>query len=238
VGGKGLFVKELEQALLDGRIDVCVHSLKDVPMEVSGELPILGYSRREDPRDALVLPEGADVWDKSLPVGTASKRREQQLLGLFPGITVKPVRGNVATRLEKLEQGSYGALVLAAAGLKRLGYEHRISRYFEPEELVPAGGQGILAVQGRAGENWACLADFFDPESKIMAEAERGFLRELEGGCSAPVAAYARVDGERLLLCGYADTYDGSFAKERASGSIDRAEQIGIGLARYMRDGL
>lgn len=238
VGGKGLFVKELEQALLDGRIDVCVHSLKDVPMEVSRELPILGYSHREDPRDALVLPEGAEEWDMSLPVGTASRRREKQLLAMFPNLTIKPVRGNIATRLEKLDAGGYGALVLAAAGLKRLNLSHRIFRYFEPEELVPAGGQGILAVQGRTGEHWDCLDDFFDADSRMTAEAERGFLRELDGGCSAPVAAYARVEGERLLLYGFADTYDGSFARESASGSIMHAEQIGVGLARYMRDGL
>jgi hydroxymethylbilane synthase len=144
----------------------------------------------------------------------------------------------VATRLEKLDQGRYGALVLAAAGLKRLGYEKRIFRYFEPREIVPAGGQGILAVQGRAGETWDCLEDFFDRDSRIMAEAERGFLRELEGGCSAPVAAYATVEGERLLLYGFADTYDGSFAVESASGNVNQAEQTGIGLARYMRDGL
>jgi hydroxymethylbilane synthase len=205
---------------------------------VSPELPILGYSRREDPRDVLVLPAGTDTWDKSLPVGTASKRRELQLLRMYPGLEVKPVRGNVATRLEKLDQGQYGALILAAAGLKRLGYEDRISNYFEPEELLPAGGQGILALQGRAGEHWECLEDFFDRNSRIMAEAERGFLRELEGGCSAPVAAYAQVEEERLLLWGFADTYDGSFASERASGTIFQAEQIGIGLARYMRDGL
>lgn len=238
VGGKGLFVKELEQALLDGRIDVCVHSLKDVPMEVSEQLPLIGYSQREDVRDALVLPEGVRQWDKKKPVGTSSQRRAMQLHKLYPGIETRPVRGNVQTRLKKLDSGEYGALVLAAAGLKRLGLKARITRYFEPEELLPAGGQGILAVQGRAGEDYHFLNGFFDDDSRVAAEAERAFLRELDGGCSSPVAAYARVNGERLILYGFCDTYDGSFARESASGSRTQAAQTGIGLARYMRDGL
>lgn len=238
VGGKGLFVKELEQALLDGRIDVCVHSLKDVPMEVSEQLPLIGYSQREDVRDALVLPEGVRQWDKKKPVGTSSQRRAMQLHKLYPGIETRPVRGNVQTRLKKLDSGEYGALILAAAGLKRLGLKARITRYFEPDELLPAGGQGILAVQGRAGEDYHFLNGFFDDDSRVAAEAERAFLRELDGGCSSPVAAYARVNGERLILYGFCDTYDGSFARESASGSRTQAAQTGIGLARYMRDGL
>ena len=159
VGGKGLFVKELEAALRDRRIDLCVHSLKDVPMDVPQDLPIIGCSAREDVRDVLVLPQGVTAWDHSRPVGTSSKRRAQQLETLYPDINCAPVRGNVQTRLKKLDQGDYGALILAAAGLKRLGLEARICRYFEPEELLPAGGQGILALQGRAGEDYR-LMDF------------------------------------------------------------------------------
>lgn len=238
VGGKGLFVKELEQALLDGRIDACVHSLKDVPMDVPEGLPILGYSKREDVRDVLVLPEGVASWDQTKPVGTSSMRRAMQLHKLYPDIEVLPVRGNVPTRLKKLDGGAYGALVLAAAGVKRLNMEHRITRYFEPEELLPAAGQGILAVQGRAGEDYHFLADFFDDDSRVAAEAERSFVRELDGGCSSPIAAYACVNGEQLILHGFCDTYDGSYSYERASGSRHQAEQTGIGLARYMRDGL
>ena len=238
VGGKGLFVKELEAALRDRRIDLCVHSLKDVPMDVPQDLPIIGCSAREDVRDVLVLPQGVTAWDHSRPVGTSSKRRAQQLETLYPDINCAPVRGNVQTRLKKLDQGDYGALILAAAGLKRLGLEARISRYFEPEELLPAGGQGILAVQGRAGEDYRFLDGFFDADSMVAAEAERAFLRELDGGCTSPVAAYARVNGQQLILEGYCDTYDGSYARERASGSRTQAQQTGIGLARYMRDGL
>lgn len=238
VGGKGLFVKELELALREQRIDLCVHSLKDVPMELAEDLPVIGCSRREDVRDVLVLPQKATQWDRSRPVGTSSRRRAQQLERLFPDIVCAPVRGNVQTRLKKLDQGDYGALILAAAGLRRLGLEERISRYFEPEELLPAGGQGILALQGRAGEDYHFLDGFFDADSMVAAEAERAFLRELDGGCSSPVAAYARVNGQQLILEGYCDTYDGSFARERASGSRTQAAQTGIGLARYMRDGL
>ena len=238
VGGKGLFVKELEQALMDGRIDACVHSLKDVPMNVAKELPILGYSGREDARDVLVLPTGVSVWDRTKPVGTSSLRRSMQLQKMYSDIEICPVRGNVLTRLQKLDAGEYGALILAAAGLKRLHLEERISRYFEPEELLPAAGQGILAVQGRAGEDDSFLEGFFDDDSRVAAEAERAFVRELDGGCSSPVTAYARVNGEQLILYGFCDTYDGSFARESASGSRGQAEQTGIGLARYMRDGL
>lgn len=238
VGGKGLFVKELEQALLDGRIDACVHSLKDVPMDVSEKLPILGFSKREDARDVLVLPKGETTWDRKKPVGTSSARRSMQLQKLHPEITILPVRGNVQTRLKKLDDGAFGALVLAAAGLKRLGLEDRINCYFTPEELLPAAGQGILAVQGRAGDDYSFLDGFFDSDSRVAAEAERAFVRELDGGCSSPIAAYAKVNGEQLILYGFCDTYDGSYACERASGSRHQAEQTGIGLARYMRDGL
>ena len=238
VGGKGLFVKELEQALFDGRIDVCVHSLKDVPMNVSEKLPVIGYSCREDARDVLVLPKGVTVWDQTKAVGTSSARRIMQLHKLYPDVETCPVRGNVPTRLQKLDNGEYGALILAAAGLHRLHLEERITRYFEPEELLPAAGQGILAVQGRAGEDYSFLEGFFDEDSRVAAEAERAFVRELDGGCSSPVTAYARVNGEQLILWGFCDTYNGSFAYESASGSRHQAEQTGIGLARYMRDGL
>lgn len=238
VGGKGLFVKELEQALYDGHIDACVHSLKDLPMEVSDELPVLGYSVREDARDVLVLPKGTDTWDRTLPVGTSSVRRSMQLQRFYPELEIRPIRGNVMTRLKKLDAGDYGALILAAAGLKRLHLEERITRYFEPEELLPAAGQGILAVQGRAGENYCFLEGFFNDDSRVAAEAERAFVRELNGGCTSPIAAYAKVNGEQLILHGFADTYDGSYGYERASGSRHQAEQTGIGLARYMRDGL
>ncbi len=159
VGGKGLFVKELDRALMDRRSDLSVHSLKDMPMEVPKELPIVAFSRREDPRDVLVLPEGCGEWSPGKPIRCSSLRRMIQLKELLPEAEFKPVRGNVITRLAKLDAGEYSALILAAAGLKRLGLEERISRYFEPEEMIPSAGQGILAVQGRAGGDYDYLED-------------------------------------------------------------------------------
>ena len=152
VGGKGLFVKELDKALIDGRSILSVHSLKDMPMEVPEELPLLAFSKREDPRDVLVLPEGASELDKSKPLGCSSLRRTLQLKKLYPDMDVRSIRGNLQTRLRKLDEGQYSALILAAAGLKRLGLESRINRYFTADEIIPAAGQGILAVQGRKGE--------------------------------------------------------------------------------------
>ena len=157
IGGKGLFVKELDRALLEGRSQLSVHSLKDMPMEISEELPILAFSRREDARDVLVLPEGCYTLDPSKPIGCSSLRRKLQLKEIYPDMNVKSIRGNLQTRLEKLDNGDYAGLVLAAAGLKRLGLEKRISRYFDTEEMVPAAGQGILAVQGRKGLDYEYL---------------------------------------------------------------------------------
>ena len=142
IGGKGLFVKELDRALLENRSQLSVHSLKDMPMETDEALPILGFSGREDPRDVLVLPAGRTEPDPALPIGTSSLRRELQLKKLYPGIKAEMIRGNVNSRLKKLDEGKYGALVLAAAGLKRLGLSERISRYFSVEEMLPAAGQG------------------------------------------------------------------------------------------------
>ena len=190
VGGKGLFVKELDRALADRRVDLTVHSLKDVPMEQPEGLPLVAYTKREDARDALVLPQSG-AWDKSKPIGCSSARRRVQLAELFPDLEVKPVRGNVLTRLDKLDRGEYGALVLAAAGLHRLGLEGRITRYFSPDEIIPAAGQAILAVQGREGELAEEVKKLDDADAHDCALAERSFVRTLGGGCFAPVAAYA-----------------------------------------------
>lgn len=231
VGGKGLFVKELDAALLDGRVDLTVHSLKDLPMEVQPGLPVVAFPPREDPRDALVLPEGESIWDRTKPVGCASLRRKLQLEKLFPGVEVRPVRGNVLTRLDKLDRGEYGALVLASAGLKRLGLEHRIARYFEPSELLPAAGQGILAVQVREEAYYPFLAGLDDPDARACALAERAFVAALEGGCSSPVAAHAVTEGERLLLTGM----DEAGNRDTLTGPRTQAEELGRTLARRMR---
>lgn len=237
VGGKGLFVKELDRALQERRSDLSVHSLKDVPMEVPEELPLLAFSKREDPRDVLVLPEGAVQRDNSLPIGCSSRRRVLQLQALFPEAVFAPVRGNLQTRLKKLEEGQYGALVLAAAGLKRLGLEHRISRYFTVQEVIPAAGQGILAVQGRAGEDYSFVTCCDDAAARTAALAERAFVRELNGGCSSPVAAHAIVDGDQLELLGlYYDEETGAYLRGSMKGAVKEAEALGKRLAISLRE--
>lgn len=236
VGGKGLFVKELDKALLAGESDLSVHSLKDVPMEVDPRLPLLAFSKREDERDALVLPEGADKLDLTKPVGCASLRRSLQFRELYPQADCQPVRGNVQTRLRKLDEGQYGALILAAAGLKRLGLENRISRYFTPEEMLPAAGQGILAVQGRRDMDVSFLAEFDDADARDAALSERAFVRCLNGGCSSPVAAHACLDGDMLTLTGlYYDEATGGYLKGSFAGSRSEAEVLGERLARRLR---
>lgn len=239
VGGKGLFVKELDRALLDGRSDLSVHSLKDMPMEVPEELPIVAFSKREDPRDALVLPEGETKIDWSKPIGCSSRRRILQLKELYPEAEFKSVRGNVITRLRKLDEGEYSALVLAAAGLKRLDLEARISRYFEADEIIPAAGQGILAVQGRKGEDYDFLQDYSDREGSYAALAERAYVRYLDGGCSSPVAAYAVVEGDEIHLRGlYYSERTGEYMKGERRGGCDEAEQLGEQLAKELKSKL
>ncbi len=239
VGGKGLFVKELDAALRDGRADLTVHSLKDVPMETPEDLPLLGYSRREDPRDVLVLPPGRKEADPDKPIGSASLRRSLQLRALYPGFPVEPVRGNLQTRLRKLDEGQYGALVLAAAGLKRLGLEHRISRAFTPEEMIPAAGQGILAIQGRAGEDHSYLAGYLDRASTAFALCERAFARTLGGGCTSPVCAYACMEEGELLLRGLCfDEETGRWLVGSRKGEPMEPENLGVRLAQELSESL
>lgn len=237
-GIKGLFTQELEEALKSGEIDVAVHSLKDVPMYANEELPIVAYSARGDARDALVLPEGARAIDENLPLGCSSARRRIQLAKLFPQLRVEPVRGNVNTRLRKLDEGQFSALVLAAAGLQRVGLGERISRYFTTDEMIPAPGQGILACQGRAGESYEYLDAVRCEAAACCARAERGFSAELGGGCTAPVGAYAEIiDGELTLHGFYADEAEGIYREGRACGRPENAEELARGLARRLREG-
>ena len=236
IGGKGLFVKELDQALLDGRTDISVHSLKDLPMEVPEELPVIAFSRREDPRDVLVLPKGATEIDFSKPIGSSSFRRRLQIEKLMPGARVESVRGNVQTRLRKLDEGQYGALILAAAGLIRLGMENRISRYFEPEEILPAAGQGVLAVQGRQGVDYGWAKQYNDQKTEREVLAERAFVRWLDGGCSSPIAAFARHGETELVVEGlYYDDTTGKWHRETIEGDPREAETLGIELAKKMK---
>lgn len=235
IGGKGLFVKELDAALLDGRVDLTVHSSKDLPMETDPRLPLVAFSKRADPRDVLVLPEGKDSIDFEKPIGCSSLRRQLQLRRLFPQAKLAPIRGNVLTRLRKLDDGEYSALVLASAGLVRLGLENRISRYFEPEEILPAAGQAILAVQAREGVDISCLDGFADMDGRDCLLAERAFVRTLDGDCSSPVAAYATVSGENITLKGMYVTSDQQLYFETISGHRSEGELLGARLAEQMR---
>lgn len=235
IGGKGLFVKELDKALLEGRVDFTVHSSKDLPMDIPPELPLAAFSHRADPRDALVLPQGVDTLDPTKPIGCASLRRTLQLRKLFPHHQVAPVRGNVQTRLAKLDRGEYSALVLACAGLDRLGLEGRISRRFPVEEMLPAAGQGILAVQSRADVDTSCLSGFHDPVAAVCLTAERAFVGALEGGCSSPVAAHATVDGDTVTLTGFYVDREGESYIESSCAACADAREMGAQLAVRMR---
>lgn len=236
IGGKGLFVKELDKALEERAVDMTVHSLKDMPMELTSGLPVTAYSRRENPRDVLILSANTDKLDPQKPIGCASARRRIQLQRLFPEMKIEPIRGNVQTRLRKLDEGQYSALVLAAAGVHRLGLEHRISRVFSTEEILPAAGQGIIAVQTRAGEDTEFLSLFRDRTSEICALAERSFVRTLGGGCSSPVAAYAEIKDDRLLLTGlYVNADETVVLRDSLFGAPEQAEALGEELAKKMQ---
>ena len=238
VGGKGLFVKELDIALREGRADIAVHSLKDMPMEAPEDLPILCCSRREDPRDALVLRKGVPELPERPVIGTSSLRRAIQLKALFPGCEIRPVRGNLQTRLRRLDEGQLDALALAAAGLRRMGLADRVSRYFSVDELLPAAGQGILAVQGRRDFDRTLLEGYADVDAWRAATAERAFVRELDGGCTSPVCAHAMPEGDRIRLTGlYYEEADGSWRRGSVEGPCEEAEQLGIALARALREG-
>lgn len=237
VGGKGLFVKELDRALLDGRCDLTVHSLKDMPMEVPERLPILAYSKREDKRDVLVLRKGLESLPAGPVIGTFSRRRRMQAARLYPDAVFKGIRGNLVTRLRKLDDGEYDALILAAAGLIRLGFEGRISRYFSVDEIIPSAGQGIMAVQGRKEDYFPFMKEVDAPDSRAMALAERAFVRILDGGCSSPCAACAEAAAGRLYLRGlYYDEASDRYITGEMEGMAEEAEQLGVKLALTLKN--
>ena len=235
VGGKGLFVKELDAALMDGRSDYSVHSCKDLPMEVPDELPLVCFSAREDPHDVLVFPQGADAPNFDLPIGTSSPRRELQLRRLYPQARFESIRGNVQTRLRKLDEGQFGAIVLAAAGLRRLGLGKRIGIELDVHDVIPAAGQGILAIQGRTDADPALFEGFADEDARVAAEAERAFVTRLDGGCSSPIAAHAIVSADEVELLGlYCDEQTGAAWR----GAITGARADAIALAEQLADEL
>lgn len=239
VGGKGLFVKEIEDALLTGRIDLAVHSMKDVPTELPAGLEIASITRREDPRDAFVstkyrrfedLPHGATV-------GTSSLRRQTQLLGIRPDLRIESLRGNLDTRIRKMEEGRFDAIILAAAGLRRLGWEGKITHCIPPEVSLPAIGQGALGIEIRGDdpETREAVSHLNDRDTSLAVRAERGFLKRLEGGCQVPIAAYGRTEGDILRLDGMVGRPDGSeLLRASATGSVSDPEGLGLSLAEEL----
>ena len=235
IGGKGLFVKELDRALMDGRIDIAVHSLKDMPMEENPELPILAYGKREDPRDVILYRSGLETLPDCAVIGTSSRRRMLQMQRLYPDCTFRGIRGNVQTRLKKLETEGYDGTLLAAAGLKRLGMEQMISRYLSVDEMIPAAGQGILAVQGRKGENYGWIDRIDNRESRAAALAERQFIRVTGGDCTSPCAAHAQVSGNELKLTGlYYNEDTEEYAVDVIVSDVSESRQAGESLAERM----
>jgi len=239
VGGKGLFVKEIEDALLNGDIDLAVHSLKDVPTHFPEGLYLGAITEREDPRDCLVSVKYKSL--KELPkgavIGTSSLRRKSQILKLRPDLTVKDLRGNVDTRLRKLENGEYDAIILAYAGLKRLGLNHKATYIFNPEELIPAVAQGFLGIEIRANdEKIKSIVDKLNhKESFLRAEAERSFLRRLEGGCQVPLGCYSSINNGKLKMIGFISNLDGTkFIKDYVEGDIKKYKNLGIQLAEKL----
>jgi len=236
VGGKGLFIKELDYALLEGDVDITVHSLKDVPMTIDERLPLSAFTKRASPYDVLVLPNGVSEIDFSKPVGSSSMRRGIQFKKLFPEAEIKSIRGNVITRLNKLDNGEYSALILAEAGLMRLGLEKRISRVFSAGEIVPAAGQGVIAIQTRKEDNFEFFKYINDADSEIRSKAERAFVKEFNGGCSSPIAAFAELIGDEIELIGFYAAGDISEVR-KIRGNVKDAESLGVKLAYEIKRG-
>ncbi|KPZ63922.1 Porphobilinogen deaminase [Pseudoalteromonas sp. P1-16-1b] len=239
IGGKGLFVKELEQAMLDGRADIAVHSMKDVPVEFPDDLELHTICEREDPRDAFVSNNFANI--DALPqgaiVGTSSLRRQCQIRAMRPDLEIRDLRGNVNTRLAKLDSGQYDAIILAAAGLIRLEMGERIRDFIEPEVSLPANGQGAVGIECRIDDTVtkALLAPLEHNETRIRVNAERAMNRHLEGGCQVPIGAYALVEGDQVHLRGLVGAIDGSeILRDEISGHVDDAEKLGVELAKKL----
>jgi hydroxymethylbilane synthase len=236
IGGKGLFVKEIEEELLDKNIDLAVHSIKDVPAELMEDLYIPVFPEREDPRDALISVKykGLEELPSGSKVGTGSLRRSSQLLNQRPDLEIVPIRGNVDTRVKKLESGDFQAVILAAAGLRRLGMSARISQYLSPGSILPAVGQGALGLEIRRDDSRTLkLISFLNHrDTEITVRAERAFLGRLEGGCQVPIAGYAVVNGDELVIEGMVAELDGSIIiRDSVRGSANTPEEHGIKLA-------
>ena len=239
IGGKGLFVKEIEEALARGEIDLAVHSMKDVPTSLPVGMEILSIPAREDPRDALISRDGVSLEKlrNGARIGTSSLRRQAQMLYARPDFQVSILRGNVDTRLRKLDAGEYDAILLAAAGLRRLGLEQRITEFLSYEVCLPAISQGALGLEGRADDRLVreLVLRLEDRSTRMAVTAERGFLERLEGGCQVPIAAHATVGDQTMTLRGLIASVDGQRLIQGSSeGPIGDAKKIGVALAERL----
>jgi hydroxymethylbilane synthase len=239
IGGKGLFVKEIEEALIHRRIDLAVHSIKDVPTEIPEGLHLSAITKREDPRDVFISRDGTILKDlpQKAKIGTSSLRRQAQLLHFRHDLELLPLRGNLDTRLKKLKTMNLDGIVLALAGVKRLGLEERITEIIPTEISLPAIGQGALGIETRLGDQEVegQIQFLNHKDSWIAVSAERAFLKKLEGGCQVPIAAYARIFGTSLQIDGLVGTIDGKrLIRHHLVGPIEKAESLGIKLAETL----
>jgi len=241
IGGKGLFVKEIEDALLQKRIDLAVHSVKDIPTEFPKGLHLSVITKREDPRDVLISKDGKTL--KDLPqrakIGTSSLRRQAQLLHFRSDFELIPLRGNLDTRLKKLKTKNLDAIILALAGVKRLGFEQNVTEIILPEISLPAIGQGALGIETRMDDKEVegQIRFLNDQDSSIAITAERAFLKKLEGGCQVPIAAFARIVGATFHIDGLIGTIDGKrLISHHLEGPIEKAEPLGVELAEILLD--
>ena len=239
VGGKGLFVKELEVGILEGIADIAVHSMKDVPVNFPDGLELGLIMQREDPRDAFVSNRYASLDDmpEGALVGTSSLRRQTQIRARYPQLEIDWLRGNVNTRLRKLDEGEFDAIILASAGLIRLGFEERIKTPIEPEVCLPAIGQGVLGIETRCNDDAVCrlLEPLGDAATTTLVSAERAFNKTLNGGCQVPIAGHAIFEEDQIYLRGLVGEPDGSVVlRADIRGSSDQAENLGINLAKTL----
>ncbi|WP_334321717.1 hydroxymethylbilane synthase [Gilliamella apicola] len=239
IGGKGLFVKQLEQAILNNEADIAVHSIKDIPAQFPEGLMLAAICQRDEVRDAFVANKYASLNDlpEGAIVGTSSLRRQCQLRSHYPHLIIKDLRGNVGTRLNKLDDGQYDAIILASVGLKRLSLEHRITQYIGTDLMLPAVGQGAIGIESRTDDKQILdiISVLDDKESRACIQAERAMNNALQGGCQVPIAGYCRLNNDELTLQGLVGRVDGSkIIKQQITGFINEAESLGEKLAKQL----